>query len=109
MKSRTQATAACRAGHVKLNGANAKASQKVQVGDEIRIRIAGLDRILRITRVIGKRVGAPLATRCYEDHSPPRPTGIFAPAPIVRPKGAGRPTKKERRQLESWRRQQDAL
>ena len=47
-KTRSAATTACRAGHVRVNGDKVKAAQQIRVGDELRIRIAGFDRILNI-------------------------------------------------------------
>ncbi|SDN61991.1 ribosome-associated heat shock protein Hsp15 [Actinomyces ruminicola] len=103
VKSRSAATAACRAGHVRINGETAKPSQHVKVGDEIRYRVQGFDRLLRVQRILVKRVGAPIARTAYVDFSPPRPTPLDAPAAIIRDRGAGRPTKKERRQLDALR------
>lgn len=103
VKSRSAATAACRAGHVRVNGEPAKPSQHVGVGDEIRYRVAGFDRHLVVRRILVKRVGAPIARTAYEDRTPPRPSPLDAPAAILRDRGAGRPTKKERRQLDALR------
>ncbi|MDO4900367.1 RNA-binding S4 domain-containing protein [Actinomyces sp.] len=103
VKSRSAATAACRAGHVRINGETAKPSQHVKIGDEIRYRVQGFDRLLRVQRILIKRVGAPIAREAYTDFSPPRPTPLDAPAAIIRERGAGRPTKKERRQLDALR------
>ena len=102
-KTRSAATAACRAGHVRVNGEPAKPAQRIAVGDEIRYRVDGFDRRLVVRRILTKRVGAPVARLAYEDLSPPRPTPLDAPAAIVRDRGAGRPTKKERRALEALR------
>ncbi|MDO5700134.1 MAG: RNA-binding S4 domain-containing protein [Bowdeniella nasicola] len=103
IKTRSGAAKACRAGHVRVNGERAKPSSPVRIGDEVRYRFQGFDRILEVRGLIKKRVGAAIAQTCYTDHSPPRPTPLLAPAPIFRPRGAGRPTKKERRQLDRLR------
>ena len=100
--TRSAATAACRAGHVRRNGEPTKASQKIAVGDELRLRSPGRERIVRVTQLIGKRVGAPVARTAYEDHSPEPPPQLFA-APPRRDRGAGRPTKRERRALDRLR------
>lgn len=105
-KTRSAATAACKAGHVRVNGEPAKPAQKVQVGDQVRYRVDGFDRVLVVRAILLKRVGAPLARTAYEDHSAPRPTPLDAPAPILRDRGSGRPTKKERRALDALRAQQ---
>lgn len=101
LKSRSAATAACKAGHVRVNGDSAKPAQKVSVGDEVRLRVEGFDRFLRVERIITKRVGAPIAQGCYTDFSPPRPSPLDVPAVVRRARGAGRPTKKERRALDA--------
>ena len=103
-KSRTQATAACRAGHVRINGEHAKAATPVHVGDRVTVRKSGLDRSLEVTHVLSKRVGADVAASAYIDHTPP-PAVREAAAPSVaqRDRGAGRPTKRERRQLDRLR------
>ena len=59
IKSRSAATSACKAGHVRINGETAKPAQHVSVGDEVRYRIDGFDRLLTVTRILTKRVGAP--------------------------------------------------
>ena len=99
IKSRSAATSACKAGHVRINGETAKPAQHVAVGDEVRYRVDGFDRLLTVTRILTKRVGAPIARTAYIDSSPPRPSPLDAPAAVIRDRGAGRPTKKERRQL----------
>ena len=72
-KTRSAATAACRAGHVRLNDKPAKAAQSVVSGDTIRVRGSGWERILEVRVLIAKRVGAEAAARCFTDHTPPRP------------------------------------
>ncbi|MGL3805208.1 RNA-binding S4 domain-containing protein [Paeniglutamicibacter sp. R2-26] len=101
-KTRSAATAACRAGHVRLNDKPAKAAQIVVPGDTVRVRQSGFDRILEVTAVIAKRVGADIAARCYIDHTPVRPKE-FIPQVPVRDRGAGRPTKKDRREMDRLR------
>ncbi|MFB4352283.1 RNA-binding S4 domain-containing protein [Microbacterium sp. LS_15] len=99
-KTRSAATTACRAGHVRLNGDKVKAAQHVRIGDELRIRIAGFDRILIVRQLLVKRVGAPLAAAAYQDRTPERePQAMIG----VRDRGAGRPTKRERRDIDRLR------
>ena len=100
-KSRAEATNACRAGHVRVNGRVAKPATTIATGDRIEARAHGRERIVVVTRVIDNRVGAPIAVECFEDHSPPPPPRDDAGA--TRERGAGRPTKRERRQLDRWR------
>lgn len=99
-KTRSAATTACRAGHVRVNGEKVKASQSVKPGDELRVRIAGFDRILVVRQTLTKRVGAPVAATALDDRTPPRePMAMLA----VRDRGAGRPTKRERREIDRLR------
>jgi len=98
-KTRSSATTACRAGHVRLNDQPVKASQAIRVGDVVKVRTPGWERVFEVTKLLTKRVGAPIARTCYVDHSPPKPSALSAPVPRREP-GAGRPTKKERRELE---------
>ncbi len=102
-KTRSAATAACRGGHVRVNRAAAKAATPVKVGDRVEAFVER-DRIVEVVAVINKRVGAAVAATCLVDHSPPVPV-IEREAPVfVRERGAGRPTKRERRGLDRLRR-----
>lgn len=103
-KSRSLATDACRAGHVRLNDEVAKASSTVRPGDRIEARIADRARVLEVVRAIDTRVGAPLAATCLADHSPPPPPREHRLQPLFsREPGAGRPTKRDRRRLDRLR------
>ena len=102
-KTRSAATAACRAGHVRVNGERAKAAQPVRPGDELRVRIAGFDRILIVRQTITKRVGAALAAAAVDDRTPPPPPREMTAFVPVRDRGAGRPTKRERRETDRLR------
>ncbi|AKK11430.1 RNA-binding S4 domain-containing protein [Corynebacterium uterequi] len=99
-KTRSEAAEAVRAGHVKVNGVAVKPAQQVVPGDRVRIWHHHRIYDLEVLATVSKRVGAPVARRCYADHSPPEPPRGAMP---VRDRGAGRPTKKERRQLEKLR------
>lgn len=100
--TRSAATAAVRAGHVRRNGDSVKASQQIRLGDELRVRSPGRERIVVVTRILTKRVGAPTARESYEDHSP-EPIPQLAAAPPRRERGTGRPTKRERREIDRLR------
>jgi ribosome-associated heat shock protein Hsp15 len=102
-KTRSLATAACRAGHVRVGGDRAKAAQPVRIGDEIRARISGVEHIVVVRKIIAKRVGASVAAECFSDKTPPPPPRESVAAAPVRERGAGRPTKRERRDLERLR------
>ncbi|NUP29842.1 MAG: RNA-binding S4 domain-containing protein [Nocardia sp.] len=99
-KTRSAAAAACRGGHVRVNGATAKPAQPVRPGDEIRIRNNGIERIVVVERVITKRVGAPIAAQCMIDRSPPPPPREVLATLPQRDRGSGRPTKRERRETD---------
>ena len=95
--TRVAATAACRAGHVSVNGARVKPAHPVRPGDDVRAQTAGGERVVTVTGLIDKRTSATLAAQHYEDHTPPPPPKEARPAPIVRERGTGRPTKRDRR------------
>jgi ribosome-associated heat shock protein Hsp15 len=101
--SRAAATAACKGGHVHVNGARAKPAQPVRVGDKIEATTPGGVRVVVVRRVISKRVGAPVAVECYEDHSPPPPPREVRLSMPRRDPGSGRPTKRDRRTLDRFR------
>jgi ribosome-associated heat shock protein Hsp15 len=99
-KTRSLAATACRAGHVRVNGERVKPAQSVKAGDEVRLFHAGRERVVIVRRLIAKRVGAPAAAECYTDNSPPPPPRAEVLALGIRDRGAGRPTKRDRREME---------
>lgn len=101
-KTRSLAAQACRAGHVKLNGESVKPAQQVKPGDRVRIWANYRETEVEVVELITKRVGAEQARKCYVDHSKPVPKEIVLSQPR-RDRGAGRPTKKERRELDKLR------
>lgn len=103
-KTRTNATDACRGGHVKVNGSPAKPATPVKIGDRVSTRVHGRDRVLEVVRLIDKRVGAAVAAECLVDHSPPPPPKELESAFFVRDRGEGRPTKRDRREIDRLRR-----
>ena len=103
-KTRAMATAACNGGHVSVNGVAAKPSAKVKVGDRVEAHLDRRDRIVDVVRIIEKRVAAPAAAECLVDHSPPPPSRDDAVAAVfTRDPGSGRPTKRDRRELDRFR------
>ena len=102
-KTRADATEGCRAGHVRVNGRPAKPATTVRPGDRVEAFVHDRERVLEVVRVIDKRVGAAIAAECVVDHSPPPPERDTTPAWLEREPGAGRPTKRERRQLDRFR------
>ncbi len=103
-KTRADAAAACKGGRVEINGKPAKAATKVQLEDRIDARLAGRERKVVVSRVISKRVGAAIAVECFVDHSPPPPERLPEVAVFAeRDRGAGRPTKRDRRKIDELR------
>ncbi len=104
-RTRTAATEACRGGHVKVNGSTAKPATSLRAGDMVSARAPGRERILEVVQTIKRRVGAPVASQCFVDHSPPPSPGAPRNGPLFeRERGSGRPTKQERRALDQLRR-----
>ena len=77
-----------------------KPAHSVRVGDEVRLRGEGRERVVVIQQLITKRVSASVAAGCYIDNSPPPPPREEAVPVAARDRGAGRPTKRERRSIE---------
>ncbi|WP_240203415.1 RNA-binding S4 domain-containing protein [Streptomyces actuosus] len=103
VKTRSVGAAACKGGHVRVNGERVKPAHSVRVGDEVRLRHEGRERVVVVKRLIRKRVGAPVAVQCYIDNSPPPPPREAVAPAGIRDRGAGRPTKRDRRELERLR------
>ena len=106
-KTRALATHACWGGHVSVGGVNAKPARLIRVGEVVSARTGEIQRTVKVVRLIDKRVGPKLVGSYLEDLTPAAEylrvlerKEAMAGVP-QRPKGAGRPTKKERRQLEA--------
>lgn len=108
-KSRTLATDTIKAGRVKVNNVIVKASQLVQAGDRISVQKNGFQFLFEIVNPIEKRVGAALAQACYLDHTPPEELNKYKDWFVgkaggeFRERGSGRPTKKERREIDDFK------
>lgn len=101
VKTRPDAADACRGGHVRVNGRPAKPATMVSPGDEVRALVGQTTRVVEVVRVIPKRVGAADAATCFLDRTPkPEPTETVV---AVRDRGAGRPTKRDRRRVDRLR------
>ncbi len=106
-KSRTQATDACKEGRVKSNEITLKPSSPIKVGQVLRVRKKGLTFSYQVVELISKRVSAELAIKAYQNLTPSDILEKFnnnrqlgSSFYSTRPKGMGRPTKKERRQVD---------
>jgi len=103
-KTRSLATEACKAGRVKLKGQNIKASYVVKVGEIYQVQ-KGIERkIIKVLGLLERRVDAKTAVQFYEDQTPEEETSAYKStfhAPILtRDRGAGRPTKRDRREID---------
>jgi len=103
-KTRTLASDACKAGRVKLEGNNIKPSHEVRLGEVYSVS-KGIERkVIRVTGLLENRVDAKTAVTFYEDITPVEQTHAFKSmfqAPVLtRDRGTGRPTKKDRRDID---------
>lgn len=108
-KTRTRATNACTAGRVRVNGATVKAHKNLSLEDRVEIQFRDWRRILIVKKLPERAVRKGEAPTLYDDLSPPRPRldpldRLLRQASEARDKGKGRPTKKERRQIERLKR-----
>jgi len=103
-KTRTLAADACKAGRVKLDGNNIKPSHEVKVGETYNISKGIEKKVVKVTGLLENRVDAKTAVNFYEDLTPVQETHGFKSmfqAPVLRrDRGAGRPTKKDRREID---------
>ena len=104
-KTRSEATDACKGGKVKVNGADIKPSRDVKVGDVITVRKGVVTYTYKVIELIDKRQGPKLVTNYAENLTPSEELEkLRAPVEtffLKRDRGAGRPTKKDRRQMEA--------
>lgn len=105
-KTRTAATSACTSGRVSVNGEPAKPATRIVVGDVVEAKRGDRLVVYKATALIAKRVGAKLVDECVDDLSPPvqpKRSPVLAPPGGARARGEGRPTKKERREIDRLR------
>ena len=103
-KTRSLATEACKAGRVKLSGQNIKPAHEVKVGEVYQVS-KGIERkVLRVTGLLENRMDAKSVINFYADETPIEQTHGFKSmfhAPLLkRDRGTGRPTKKDRREID---------
>ena len=105
-KTRAEAAQACRGSAVRLNQNPVKPAQKVHVGDCIVVRTTLLTRTLKVCALTDKRQPARLLPEYIEDHTPPEARTLAmekkARAQQFQTAGKGRPTKKDRRDMERF-------
>jgi ribosome-associated heat shock protein Hsp15 len=108
-KSRTLAGDIVRSGKVRINDSIVKPSTSVSVGDKLTVQKNGFALEYEVVKLIEKRVGAPIAVTCYTDHTPQDELNKYKDwfagkaGTEFREKGAGRPTKRERRTIEHFK------
>lgn len=102
-KTRSMATDACNAGKVKMDGNNVKASKNIKENEVYVVRIGQLEKTVQVLGSPKSRVGAPLVPQFYTDLTPPEEyerVKMLSMRFEHRDRGEGRPTKRDRRQIE---------
>ena len=108
-KTRTKASKACDEGKVKIEDNRLKPSSSISIGNIIKVRLNYQNRVYKVLDIIEKRAGAPIAEACYEDLTPPEELerinlkSAFNIPTAYRERGAGRPTKRERRDIDKYK------
>lgn len=103
-KSRSIAAEACRKGQVMIGGNSLKSSKEISVGDEIQIKRPPITRTYLVKALSGKRMSAKLTVDFVEDITPQDQFDLLNAVKVYgfeqRDKGVGRPTKKDRRDIQ---------
>lgn len=105
-KTRTIAAEACKKGRISINGAQAKPARMIKAGDTIQVRKPPVTYSFKVLQAIEKRVGAKLVPEVMENVTPPDQYELLEMNRISgfidRARGTGRPTKKDRRDLDDF-------
>ena len=105
-KTRSQATEACKKGHITIDDVAVKASREVHVGEVIKVRKSPITKSFKVLALSGKRMGAKLVSDFLEDVTPAEEIELLEMQKHMRwsarEKGTGRPTKKDRRDLDDF-------
>jgi ribosome-associated heat shock protein Hsp15 len=103
-KTRSEAAEACRTGKVFVNGAQTKSSREIKAGDSIEVRKGAIHYSYTVIEPVDKRQGAKLVDQYAENTTPQSELDkLIAPVETIflkRERGTGRPTKKERRDID---------
>lgn len=108
-KTRTLATETCKKSNVKINDKSVKPSYLLTVGETVGVHKNGFNLTYKVTGLLAKRVSATLAQECYEDLTPASELNKYnewfvgKARPEMREKGTGRPTKRERREIDEYK------
>ena len=105
-KTRSIATDACKCGRVKMNGVEEKPSRMFHVGDVFSVRKGPITYTYRILQLWGNRLGAKMVPEYLQDITPKEQLELLELARFAaqsgRDRGTGRPTKKDRREIEQF-------
>jgi ribosome-associated heat shock protein Hsp15 len=105
-KTRSLASEACRKGHVSIGDSTLKPSKMVQVGEIVKVRKSPITKSLKILALAEKRMSAKLIIDFVEDVTPAEEIELLEMQNnmrwIARDRGTGRPTKKDRRELDDF-------
>lgn len=106
-KTRSLATDACRTGHIRMNGQPLKPSHEINVGEVYELTIEQLHKVIEVKELLGNRVGAKLVENYMIDRTPQeeydRIQFIRQYSFEKRDRGSGRPTKRDRREIEDFK------
>lgn len=108
-KTRTLATDLCKSGKVKINDASVKPSYLLSRDEIVHVKKEGINYQYKVVDLYAKRVGAPIAQTCYENITPEDELNKYkdwyrvSPQQGIRDRGTGRPTKKERREIDKYK------
>ena len=103
-KTRTIATDACKAGRVKMNGNTLKASFEVRIGEEVQVKKESFNLTFKVLDILEKRVSAAIAQTACENLTPAAEMEKFRSWFVeVRDRGTGRPTKRDRRDIDGFK------
>lgn len=106
-KTRSISTEACKAGRVKLNGQNLKPSHIVKIGEVYTVQKGSDKKIVEVVALLERRVDAKTAINFYKDLTPVEETtaykSMFHSPALSRDRGTGRPTKRDRREIDELR------
>ena len=108
-KSRSMATDACKKGHIKIRDKVVKPSYLLKRGEYLEVRRNGFNLTFEVIDLISKRVSSPLAVVCYVNHTPDSEMNKYKDwyigkgGPELREKGSGRPTKRQRREIDEYK------
>ncbi|MBK8955405.1 MAG: RNA-binding S4 domain-containing protein [Saprospiraceae bacterium] len=107
-KSRTLATEACKKGRIRCKQQELKPAHLIKTGDLIEVRKNGFNFLYLVVQLIEKRVSAALAVNCFENKTPAEELNKYESwflhsggKQAIRTKGSGRPTKRERREIDA--------